>query len=142
MRIGPSVRIALSVVMLWGVAAPRSANALDVTGKWLLNLGVVGGTPADFVQSGSNLSLGLALLLTGAIDAGGTFGASTGSTADCLSGLGGLIVGGTRLVGTGGSVGALCGISMAATSGERCECFDGNATSGDGCDARCQIEPC
>ncbi|HXC52605.1 MAG TPA: hypothetical protein VN634_17110 [Candidatus Limnocylindrales bacterium] len=24
----------------------------------------------------------------------------------------------------------------------RCECFDGNAVSGDGCDSRCRLEPC
>jgi cysteine-rich repeat protein len=139
---GRSLRFLLLLSTLTGAWHPAPARALDVTGKWLLDVGIPSGTPADFVQSGSNLSIDLGLVLTGTINPSGSFGVSNGSTATCLYGLGGLIVGDTRLAATAGTVGATCGFFASAATGMRCECFDGNTVSGDGCDARCQIEPC
>jgi cysteine-rich repeat protein len=139
---GPSLRFVLLLSTLAGAWRPTPAGALDVTGKWLLDVGIPSGTPADFVQSGSNLSIDLGLVLTGTINPDGTFGVTSGSTATCLYGLGGMIVGDTRLAATAGTAGATCGFFASAATGMRCECFDGNTVSGDGCDARCQIEPC
>src|SRR5262249_36179934 len=50
--------------------------------------------------------------------------------------------GDVRFVGQGAAVGTACGLFANSVAGERCECFDGNTVSGDGCDARCEVEPC
>jgi hypothetical protein len=133
-----SLRIGLLLVPVWGIGGGTPAEALDVTGKWLLGPGIPNPVAADFAQSGSNLSIDAGLLLSGTIDsAAGTFVAAAGDLSTCEYGLGGLIVGEARLVGTSVVVGAACGFIALPAGGERCECFDGNTVSGDGCDARC-----
>src|SRR5215813_8772461 len=104
-----SLRLGLLLVPIWGIGGGTPASALDVTGKWLLGPGIPNPVPADFVQSGSNLSIDAGVLLTGTIDsAAGTFVATAGDVSTCEYGLGGLIVGEARLVGTSAVVGAAC----------------------------------
>src|SRR5262249_49335948 len=133
-----SLRLGLLLVPIWGIGGGTPASALDVTGKWLLGPGLPHPGPADLVQAGSHLSIDAGLLvLSGTIDsAAGTFVVTAGDVSTCEDGLGGLIVGEARLVGTSAVVGAACGFYTLQASGERCECFDGNSASGDGCDAR------
>lgn len=116
--------------------AADPAAALDVTGRWLLNTGQL----AELVQSGTSLDVTLSgSTLSGTIDAGGRFTAFL-FAPPCELAVGGRVVGEIRLV---GSTAALCGsITESTISGIRCECSDGNTATGDGCDARCQIEPC
>ena len=116
--------------------AVHPVAALDVTGKWLLSYG----EPAELVQSGTSLDLTFfGTTLSGTIDADGRFTVFE-FAPPCELAIGGRIVGETRLV---GSTAALCGtIAESTISGIRCECSDGNTANGDGCNARCQIEPC
>ena len=139
------VRRSLLVVVL--LLGPTPAGALDVTGKWLLDDGLLPpGTVVDLLQSGSDLSIDLGPsfgVITGNIDQTGIFGAYRGTAQDCLSGLAGTIIGDSRLVGNRATVGLTCSAHFESAAGaERCECDDGNSISGDGCDARCQVEPC
>jgi cysteine-rich repeat protein len=119
------------------LVVPRPGAALDVTGRWLLS----NGGYADLAQSGTDLEFAFlgGYTLSGTIDLDGSF-VTFLTVPGCELAVGGEIVGETRMV---GSLVALCAPdSESSLSGIRCECFDGNSASGDGCDAHCQIEPC
>jgi cysteine-rich repeat protein len=114
-----------------------NAVALDVTGVWTL----YPGNRAVFVQSGTTLQIqAIATTLTGTIDAAGKFQV-TGNPPGCSNFvLAGRILGDTRMV---GSIAGLCPtLIQAPSSAMRCECDDQNVVGGDGCDTRCQVEPC
>ena len=147
MRIAALLRRSLVLLALLWTFGPTPSGAVDATGKWLLDDGALPpGTLVDVVQAGSTLSIDLGPVygvLTGSIVQTGSFSVSIGSLQDCLSLLAGTLVGDSRLVGDRAISGQLCSTGLESGAGaERCQCVDGNSVSGDGCDARCQVEPC
>lgn len=130
----------LIVVMLAAISVdPGPALALDVTGAWKARTILGAEAPASVVQSGTTLDLG-PLVGTGTIDAQGAFSVGLNLGPNCRTVTGGQVIGGTRMVGT--TVMACSEVTIRPFGAIRCECSDGNFVDGDGCDARCQIEPC
>src|SRR5262245_48201424 len=142
MRMLAVVLTLASVVVFRG--AP--ADAVDLNGKWYF-AGQPGGPEfVDVVQTGSTVTATFAGLgaLSGTLS-GSDLGLSNGqcepptdacafvyeivlSTGDDAVGY--WSIGFTPLPTTGG------------ITSNRCECYDGNTTNGDGCDATCRVEPC
>ena len=133
-------RLLPSLVAVLLAAAPAFAD-LDLTGRWRTDHDV----DAQIVQTGDQVTVSFSRTFagTGTVDfqMTGTFDqtvlAAKGGNASVLGlrsyGEGSYLEG---VLSLGGSLG---GESQLWT---RCQCFDGNAESGDGCDAQCQIEPC
>jgi len=134
---------ALIAVLLIGVL-PSAATALDANGKWRFDSG--GFTEIVVVtQTGSTLSFTLSgFAFSGSVTPAGAFtNYSVSATSPFMAaGFGRFMPSGNLLDGRFG--GAPPGIppSVGGVIATRCSCDDGNATSGDGCDAECRVEPC
>lgn len=121
------------------LAAASAAGATDLTGHWH----VASATPgifADIVQSGTAISViwtenSTTVDFEGTFD--GTFLSATSTTSSSYN----LAL---AAVGAGDVLDGQSGIGFTVTHRyfTRCECFDGDAEDGDGCDSECRIEPC
>ena len=133
-RIRPAVVAAL-VLALGG----RQAGAqVDVAGRWLIETrSTAAPTIVTFVQAGTSITTGWG---PGQIAADGTFVIDAGDFGATVSGK--VLPGATRLVARAPGPNPQYDVFGTVLRGSRCECFDGNATNGDGCDVRCQVEPC
>lgn len=131
------------MIVRWLVAgltmalAAAPAAAIDLTGTWNLDYPVGAHRAVQITQTGT--SVAVVLLPDGATGAGVFDEASRTLSA---SGTGFSI--GAEVLPNGdwllGSIGEPGGI--ASLWAHRCECVDGNEADGDGCDARCRVEPC
>jgi cysteine-rich repeat protein len=120
-----------------------SANA-TLAGRWRIEQP---GEPTEIVvvtQSGKIVSFTYGGLSFGGEVIGGTVRAFNNSVSPCAPMIGAAVRDqDRRLFGGLFDVSLVCGNPIKGTIvGQRCECFDGNGDDGDGCDARCQIEPC
>jgi cysteine-rich repeat protein len=115
--------------------APSMAAAFDLTGRWQMDFGT-GPERVDVVQTGSSV----AFTISGFPIVATLNGNDLVYQPDPLSGFGARVFqDGNEFL---GSAGAVSNPYAAVISGVRCQCDDGNSTAGDGCDARCQLEPC
>src|SRR5439155_20879129 len=95
----------------------------------------------DVVQSGSSLTMNLNGPYTGTISSSGSFSVSH-SEPGYSARVGGLFLVNETYYAANTVVFGFGSPDFGASTGIRCECADDNSTPGDGCDARCQIEPC
>jgi cysteine-rich repeat protein len=137
----------LTVVLL-ALCVGAAAAAADVSGKWRFQpLGIAPATIVDVSDSGGVVSLSFhgipfsgpaltALTAPASPELGGcpaqtAFGFMSNDEQHLRNNL---VV---------GSPPTCMGIpSVGPFDADRCECFDGNENDGDGCSARCEIEPC
>ena len=144
------VRGIWSAILLAAALGPSAAAGLDLTGKWRFQPtgGFVFGSPqiVQVTQSGSSLSFNFSVFpFTGTVTTGGPFATYTVDASGAfLSEITGRIMPSENLL-DGRVLTAeppdpfvLVG-GMLAT---RCTCDDGNTVNGDGCDDRCEVEPC
>src|SRR5215470_13052082 len=114
------------------VLATSAAEAqVDLTGRWLY-----GGSYLQITQTGSSATvcMGSFGCLTGSVSSDGTLSFSDGGPTPSFQVIAPLI--GTHLDGW------VISVSPGRFFATRCQCFDGNFSNGDGCNAQCQIEPC
>lgn len=124
----------VGLVLAW----PRPGAAVDLAGHWWVEAPVGGPLPfVEVTQSDSTVTMELApgITVSGSIGGPGSFTLRNG--ADEYQGrlLPDATVMDGRLVTLGFAVLPRFVLS-------RCECFDGNTTDGDGCDASCRVEEC
>ncbi len=145
-----SGRLALALVFMAAAAGGR-AGAVDLTGTWRVEHQGLRTEFVDVVHSGGVVSLtlepapGFPVSLTGSYDPVSNLLSMQVPGClppSCYGGLpayvlpggnwfdGRLVIGAPPLPGSG------------RVLASRCECFDGNATGGDGCDEQCRVEPC
>ena len=129
------------------IAVAPDASA-DLTSKWRIEYGNTTAEFIDVVQTGNTvgttlhepLGTTLDIQLSGTLTPGFPLGLS--SNPSCAFLVATILPGENDLEGlffAGAGCGSL-GPSRAIVT--RCECFDGNTTNGDGCDAQCRVEPC
>lgn len=127
----------LSAVML----SPAIAAA-DLNGRWSFNFGPSGftdiidaGGSVSFVLSANGFDVSFSGSVVGsslnAVDQSGCYNITAAVAPDQSS------INGTIFLSV--SCGAPAGAPITM---QRCTCFDGNSSNGDGCDAQCQIEEC
>jgi cysteine-rich repeat protein len=139
---GSSISLALLLVVSLSLV-PR-ADALDLSGRWRTDLAgdpTVSERFVEIVQTGDDVTIGYAPLLPYEGPFHGTLTGDRLSTeaANAFVGLSFNVLGdGTVLRGL---FSAWPG-SPTSHVMSRCECHDGNAEDGDGCDSTCRIEPC
>lgn len=128
------------------VAIASQALALDLTGRWRVELS--GGPPyADIVQTGSAVTIVMDFSSAVFTFDGTVSGNSVLATSDdgpCPVNMSlRVLPDESTMDGVGTVYGGPCTIpSKSRVFATRCECFDGNEISGDGCDAECRVEPC
>src|SRR5262245_35173773 len=132
----------LLVFLLAGLHPRAGEAALNVTGKWLLEDTDNGQQFVDVTQTGTSLSFTYI-----GVPFSGTINLTTGAFGVHFLNIafigGEVLADGLRLVGNvGDTLNPPPGGSTPLFRGIRCECYDGNALDGDGCDGRCQVEPC
>jgi cysteine-rich repeat protein len=139
MKLGAWLRRFSTVgVAMVAIVAARPAIAIDLTGRWRFGNGFF-----DIAQAGSAASFTLfGRAYTGTVSATGHLTASTSDPACTpLNFIDAQFVA-EHLDGSFGCGGPFPVPDVGRVFAQRCECFDGNASDGDGCDARCRIEPC
>jgi cysteine-rich repeat protein len=122
---------------------PSLASATDLTGHWYQEGSHFGGgTQFDIVQDGAVVTIPTSIFF--GVSGTETFEATlVGTTLTTSAGwkLRAEVVAGEKTI--DGNVSILTPhIPTDRLLATRCECFDGNSTEGDGCDARCRVEPC
>ena len=133
------------VAGLFVVLLPTAAPALDLTGKWRFETdGYV--ERVQVTHSGSALSFTFAgYAFSGSVGAPGTFTTyDVDATSPTRANISGRVMPSGNLL-DGRAVAAVSGsppYAVGAIVATRCTCDDGNATDGDGCDGKCQIESC
>jgi cysteine-rich repeat protein len=140
-----SIRLAAVLLASFGMLCASASHA-SLAGRWRIE-GMDGRT--EFVvieQVGGHVTFTYDGIAFSGDVAGGRLGAYGNGRADFRCD--GAIVAAVRdkerrLYGTLFDFGIICfGPFQGSIVGERCECFDGNLADGDGCDARCHVEPC
>jgi len=146
-------RVWCAVVPLLALAwAVPAAATIDLNGKWRVEYGNHAVEFVDVAQTGTAVSTTLHQPDGYPIDVPleGTFPDGTlyltlvppSCPSPCVDGMS------VRLVPTGNDGNGRLVLGGPPAPGVdtvligRCECFDGNATNGDGCDASCRVEPC
>lgn len=138
------LRIALRLIALIVLALAGEAYA-DLTGHWHVESSF---DPfSEVVQTGGTVSMTLSVGGTPYVFEGTVNGTSVFVSSDdppCPIGVSlTLLPDDATLDGVSTAYGGSCTFpSKAHQFMTRCECFDGNSTDGDGCDASCRIEPC
>ena len=134
------IRIAILAVLLLAC----EARALDLTGKWRFEFdGIAIVQTVQITQSGSTISFALAgLPFSGSVSPAGSFTSYSATAMSPLpAGIAGRVMPSGNLL-DGRIAASFPTFSVGGVVAARCTCDDGNATSGDGCDAGCQVEPC
>ena len=149
MRWMPPVVLVPTLVALAVLLAAPASTASDLTGKWRIEDENANVEFADVIDMAGAVSLdltgggtGLPFLFAGTFD-GSTLALSATDglcepPADCT-------IDATVFPGADFFDGRFLSrffVFSSRTLGSRCECFDGNTTNGDGCDAACRVEPC
>lgn len=125
--------------MLVGAAA--DASAFDLNGHWHLDAWAAGARPgsiATIVQVGDDVSItydGVASPHLGTID-----GNVLPLTLNGVPSHPSLLITSDSRLERSANIFPYGDVLLVLLT--RCECYDGNTTSGDGCDARCQVETC
>lgn len=135
------------VAILSLILAPHGAGALGLTGKWHFETGGPTAPIVPVTQSGNTLSFSIGpFAFAGSLSAAGSFTTySVSASSPVMAGINGRIMPSGNLLDGRGVVAPFLPGQLPTVSGlvaRRCTCDDGNTTSGDGCDATCQVEPC
>ena len=132
------------------LACLSDASATDLPGHWVKKTSPTGnGTQFDITQTGNVVTIPMSIFYSG-------FGSSSidAQLAGTTMTKSGFVANGQYLFRANVTAGedVLDGKFMFWSStppisdyrllASRCECFDGDADDGDGCDANCQVEPC
>jgi cysteine-rich repeat protein len=128
-RRGRPSRVATLAIVVISVAASISETHadIDLTGRWRMPAG----TYASIAQTGSDVTVTFpSYSVEGIFDQTWFIGGPNGFTQFKQYGEGAILDG---FQASGGFY------HVRLT---RCECFDGNQSDGDGCDAECRVEPC
>ena len=130
-------------VTLFVAAAP--AAAVDLSGRWLVERGNPSPAFVIITQVGDTVAIptdGFSTTVDqveGTVAAPGDFNLT--GAGGCIPLLHGRLLPNENVM--HGTFASLCpALTLASLAFTRCGCFDGNTTSGDGCDAACQVEPC
>src|SRR5262245_31032883 len=114
----------VAVVWLLGLGV-SSAGAIDLTGRWLFNFGIV--MRGDIVQTGTTLSISVPVPMTGSVDTTAATFSVSAVAGGCQWSMAGAILmpGEQRLVGGGGVFCPPTFPSVGPVTAARCECDEG-----------------